>query len=373
MVDQDLALINISRVPWRLLDTLKELKIKWVEVHHADNPRVANVPRGAAGQGPPRHQQRRRHRRAPRRSRGRGGAHRLQRVPEERRGHPLLDGAAHPRPRLTPRWAARSPERNSRPPPGRDAVDLSATINLLGEMLGEVLRAQESTALFETEERIRALAKSRRAGETAAAKRLAEVVAALPVETARATASAFAVYFDLVNLAEEGHRIQALRAREQALHPAPIGESIGEAVELLKSRGFTSEQMAALLDRLRVELVLTAHPTEAKRRTILSKLQRVSEVLRAPARSRSAPARARGRDRDAARRDHRALAHQSRPHHASGRDRRGAHRALLRGCGLLGHRCPAVTATSSARCTALPGARAPAPLAHARLVDRRRP
>lgn len=43
MVDQDLALINISRVPWRLLDTLKELKVKWVEVHHADNPRVANV------------------------------------------------------------------------------------------------------------------------------------------------------------------------------------------------------------------------------------------------------------------------------------------------------------------------------------------
>jgi phosphoenolpyruvate carboxylase len=159
-------------------------------------------------------------------------------------------------------------------------VDLSATINLLGEMLGEVLRAQESTALFETEETVRALAKSRRAGETAAAKQLAEVVAALPVETARATASAFAVYFDLVNLAEEGHRIQALRAREQALHPAPIGESIGEAVELLKIRGFTSEQMTALLDRLRVELVLTAHPTEAKRRTILSKLQRVSEVLR---------------------------------------------------------------------------------------------
>jgi N-dimethylarginine dimethylaminohydrolase len=43
MVDQDLALINISRVPWRLLDMLKELKIKWIEVHHADNPRVANV------------------------------------------------------------------------------------------------------------------------------------------------------------------------------------------------------------------------------------------------------------------------------------------------------------------------------------------
>ncbi|HEY4908593.1 MAG TPA: phosphoenolpyruvate carboxylase, partial [Methylomirabilota bacterium] len=159
-------------------------------------------------------------------------------------------------------------------------MDLPATINLLGETLGEVLRAQESTALFETEEEVRALAKSRRTGEAVAAKRLAEGVASLSVETARATASAFAVYFDLVNLAEEGHRIQALRARELALHPAPIGESIGEAVELLKARGFTSEQMAALLGRLRVELVLTAHPTEAKRRTVLSKLQRVSEVLR---------------------------------------------------------------------------------------------
>jgi phosphoenolpyruvate carboxylase len=159
-------------------------------------------------------------------------------------------------------------------------VDLSTTINLLGETLGEVLRAQESTALFETEEQIRALAKSRRTGEAVAAKRLAEAVTSLPVETARATASAFAVYFDLVNLAEEGHRIQALRARELALHPAPIGESIGEAVGLLKVHGFTSQQMAALLGRLRVELVLTAHPTEAKRRTILSKLQRVSEVLR---------------------------------------------------------------------------------------------
>ncbi|HZE35534.1 MAG TPA: phosphoenolpyruvate carboxylase [Candidatus Eisenbacteria bacterium] len=159
-------------------------------------------------------------------------------------------------------------------------VDLSATINLLGETLGEVLRSQESPALFETEETVRALAKSRRTGEAGAARGLAEIVSSLPVETAWATASAFAVYFDLVNLAEEEHRIQALRSRELALHPAPIGESIGESVGLLKARGFASGQMAALLGRLRIELVLTAHPTEAKRRTVLSKLQRLSEVLR---------------------------------------------------------------------------------------------
>jgi phosphoenolpyruvate carboxylase len=159
-------------------------------------------------------------------------------------------------------------------------VDLSATIHLLGEALGEVLRAQESVALFETEEQIRALAKARRAGEMDAAVRLPLAVADLPVEAARATASAFAVYFDLINLAEEVHRIQALRARERAQYPAPIGESIGEAIARLEARGVTAERMAELLRELRIELVLTAHPTEAKRRTVLSKLQRISELLR---------------------------------------------------------------------------------------------
>jgi phosphoenolpyruvate carboxylase len=159
-------------------------------------------------------------------------------------------------------------------------VDLSATIHLLGEALGEVLRAQESVALFETEEHIRALAKARRAGEMDAAVRLPLAVADLPVDAARATASAFAVYFDLINLAEEVHRIQALRARERAQHPAPIGESIGEAIARLRARGVTAERMAELLRELRIELVLTAHPTEAKRRTVLSKLQRISDLLR---------------------------------------------------------------------------------------------
>jgi phosphoenolpyruvate carboxylase len=150
-------------------------------------------------------------------------------------------------------------------------LDLSATIHRLGESLGLVLRTQESVALFETEEQIRALAKARRAGEMDAAVRLPAAVAALTPDAARATASAFAVYFDLINLAEEAHRIRALRARERAQHPAPIGESIGAAVALLAARGVTAPALAPL--------VLTAHPTEAKRRTVLSKLQRIAVVL----------------------------------------------------------------------------------------------
>ncbi|RPH81657.1 MAG: phosphoenolpyruvate carboxylase, partial [Candidatus Rokuibacteriota bacterium] len=159
-------------------------------------------------------------------------------------------------------------------------MDLSTTIHVLGEALGEVLRTQESDALFETEERIRTLAKARRLDDEAAGEELAGVIAALTDDEARATASAFAVYFDLVNLAEEVHRILALRARERSLHPAAIPESIGAAVGVLAARGTTAEQMAELLRGLRVELVLTAHPTEAKRRTVLSKLQRIAAALR---------------------------------------------------------------------------------------------
>jgi len=159
-------------------------------------------------------------------------------------------------------------------------VDLSATIHLLGEVLGDVLRTQESVALFETEERIRALAKACRLDDKAPAERLAAEVRALSHDAARAVASAFAVYFDLVNLAEEAHRIAALRERERSRYPGPIGESIREAIGLLAKRGTSPDRMAELVQALRLELVLTAHPTEAKRRTVLSKLQRVAGALR---------------------------------------------------------------------------------------------
>ncbi|HLE27137.1 MAG TPA: phosphoenolpyruvate carboxylase [Anaerolineales bacterium] len=170
-------------------------------------------------------------------------------------------------------------------------MDLSAAIHLLGELLGQTLSEQESPALFETEERIRAFAKARRAAvETRqdaslqpaeAAARLAAEVAALQPDAARAVAAAFALYFDLVNLAEESNRVRALRQREGEGHPAPVAESIRETIAHLQSLGVTAGEIRALLDNLHIELVLTAHPTEAKRRTILSKLERISEALRA--------------------------------------------------------------------------------------------
>ncbi len=162
-------------------------------------------------------------------------------------------------------------------------MDISSSIHLLGDLLGRVLSEQESPAVFAVEERFRQAAKTRRSGKEtiarAAAASLLNEAAAIPPETARAVASAFALYFDLVNLAEDAQRVRALRREEARKYPEPVEDSIGQAIADLHARGVSTGQMEALLSDLNIELVLTAHPTEAKRRTILSKIQRIAQVL----------------------------------------------------------------------------------------------
>jgi phosphoenolpyruvate carboxylase len=158
-------------------------------------------------------------------------------------------------------------------------MDLSATIHLLGDLLGQVISEQESPDVFNAEERIRQLAKSRRQADNVAAEALEAAIASLDPDTARAVATAFTVYFDLVNLAEENDRVHALRREERQSYPEPVPESIASAVAELTQRGVTQDQMREMLQNLCIEPVLTAHPTEAKRRTILSKLQRIAHLL----------------------------------------------------------------------------------------------
>ena len=164
-------------------------------------------------------------------------------------------------------------------------MDISATIHLLGDLLGQVLVEQESRALLNLEERIRALSKERRSDDIqdaeAAAMALAEEIGALDLETMRVIAGAFALYFDLVNTAEDHHRVQIIRQEALEKAPGPVHDSIEEGVQLLHASGFTQEQMAELLEKLNIELVLTAHPTEARRRTVLSKITRIAAALRA--------------------------------------------------------------------------------------------
>src|SRR5829696_4863159 len=158
-------------------------------------------------------------------------------------------------------------------------MEISQAIHLLGDILGSVIGELESRELFEIEERIRTVAKDRRGGNAEAAKQLAAEVGALDVNSARVISASFAAYFDLVNLAEENERVQQLREREAEQHPKPLDESVEQAIALLKKEGVTAEQMRMLIDGLAIELVLTAHPTESRRRTVISKLQRLARLL----------------------------------------------------------------------------------------------
>jgi len=160
---------------------------------------------------------------------------------------------------------------------------LSEQIHLLGDLLGETIVEQEGRPLFDLVEEVRGLAKSHRVGDEAAGERLLQRIEALPLAESRGVVKAFATYFKLVNLAEEQERVRVLRRREREAHrsgAAPL-ETIGAAVRDLREAGVAAADVQTLLDRLLIMPVFTAHPTEAKRRTILTKLARIADVLRA--------------------------------------------------------------------------------------------
>ncbi len=165
---------------------------------------------------------------------------------------------------------------------------LRAEVRALGSALGRVITRLEGRETFNTVEVLRRLAKARRAGEAAAERELAATVASLSPAVAFNQAMAFTLYFELVNLAEENFRIMLLRQRRAAritdgAESKPMRETIEAAVVELKGQGVDASAMQAIVDRLGIELVFTAHPTESKRRTLLTKLRRLGEILRARA------------------------------------------------------------------------------------------
>lgn len=168
-----------------------------------------------------------------------------------------------------------------------ELATLRAEVRALGSALGRVITRLEGAETFETVETLRKLAKARRAGADGAAGRLAAAVAALTPAEAFNQAMAFTLYFELVNLAEENFRITLLRQRRTARltgaggpDAKPLRETIEAAVVELKQEGVGPAAMQALVNRLGIELVFTAHPTESKRRTLLTKLRRLGEILR---------------------------------------------------------------------------------------------
>ncbi len=166
------------------------------------------------------------------------------------------------------------------------AESLSTRVHELGTLLGDVIKDLSGERVFQLVERMRQLSKAIRAGDADAAAEVNVLARALEPQDAYEVAMAFTTYFELVNLAEEDHRTALLRARRNDRSsykpdlPA-LKESIDAAIYELKQEGVDAVEMQRLLNQLDIELIFTAHPTESKRRTILSKLRRIADVLAA--------------------------------------------------------------------------------------------
>lgn len=153
---------------------------------------------------------------------------------------------------------------------------LREDVNLLGRLVGEVLIEQGGEPLFTRVETVRAAAIARRErGDDAALER---ELAGLNPEEASELVRAFSIYFQVVNLAERVHRIRRRRDYERrSSDPQP--EGLEDSVRKLREMGCDATRLRALIDGLRVEPVFTAHPTEATRRTLLEKQQRLARAL----------------------------------------------------------------------------------------------
>ena len=154
---------------------------------------------------------------------------------------------------------------------------LRRDVRLLGGVLGKVIAEQEGDELLDAEERIRLRARDARGtGDVDAVRDLVRTLS--PGEQAKVL-RAFGLYFQLANIAEQHHRLRRRRQYAAEDQQATPRESLADAFERLSD--IDDDELRARVSRLSLELVLTAHPTEATRRTYLLAHLRVAELLAA--------------------------------------------------------------------------------------------
>jgi len=146
---------------------------------------------------------------------------------------------------------------------------------MLGELLGQVVADSGGAKLLRDVEQLRrSVIRARDDGTYE--RKTEKLVASWSLERAEAVARAFACYFHLANLAEEHHRARVLRERDQG--PKPLPESLAATVAELRSR-LGERRLREVLSDFEVHPVFTAHPTEARRRAVVTAIRRVGEQL----------------------------------------------------------------------------------------------
>ena len=177
-------------------------------------------------------------------------------------------------------------------PPGREAVDdgLREDVRVLGNLLGEILRSQGGDELFDTVERIREAGKALRDGPDNGPQleKLQAMIADLPTERAHQVARAFSLFLNLVNIAEERHVVRLRRLSQADAGPTGMGideqaalpDSCANAFAALVASGLDAQDLHKAVAEQEVEFVLTAHPTQVVRRTLLHKYNRIAQAIR---------------------------------------------------------------------------------------------
>ncbi len=159
--------------------------------------------------------------------------------------------------------------------PLKDA-GLRDDVGMLGALVGEVVEEQAGEAVLTQVESARRAAIRRRQGDPEGEEELADALA--QIEDTSSFIRAYSVFFQVVNLAERVHQIRRKRDYHHS-SDAPQPGGIEEAVKQLAAAGIGLSDFQALLDRLSIEPVFTAHPTESTRRSILRKHLRVARMM----------------------------------------------------------------------------------------------
>jgi phosphoenolpyruvate carboxylase len=159
--------------------------------------------------------------------------------------------------------------------------DLGADLDLLGGSLDEACHAAGAGEILGLRTRAVELAQRARRGDAEAGDALAGMIAGLDLDRIELLIRSLTRWFQLINLAEDNERVRRIRAREAREWPAPRRGSIDDAVQEIVKRGIGPESLRDLLSQAEIRLVMTAHPTEARRRTTIDKQARIFHELRA--------------------------------------------------------------------------------------------
>lgn len=157
---------------------------------------------------------------------------------------------------------------------------LRRDVRFLGNILGEVLVHQGGTELLDIVEKIREMSKTLRSEPTHEIyEEFRSLIISLDSDLRLKVIRAFAIYFQLVNIAEQTHRIRRKRDYERSAGEQIQPGSIEAIISHLKNAGLTADQMNEILQSISLELVMTAHPTEATRRAVLDIHKRIADEM----------------------------------------------------------------------------------------------